>query len=111
MLGRVRKHILTYTCSKVPYNDLIPAGVADQNMVKVLRDKYDITRPAFIPPRRRVREPPTLRCSMCTRQITHGHDAAPDSSGFFDKNSFLEMMAPLGYRAHESMRFVVPKLR
>ncbi|CAE7229855.1 unnamed protein product [Symbiodinium pilosum] len=58
----------------VPYNDLIPAGVADQNMVKVLRDKYDIT-----------------------------------SSGFFDKNSFLEMMAPLGYRAHESMRFVVLK--
>lgn len=58
----------------VPYNDLIPAGVADQNMVKILRDKYDTTR-----------------------------------SGFFDKNSFLEMMAPLGYRAHESMRFVVLK--
>lgn len=30
--------------SEVPYSDLIPAGVADQNMVKVLRDKYDKDR-------------------------------------------------------------------
>ncbi|CAE7444505.1 unnamed protein product [Symbiodinium natans] len=58
----------------VSYNDLIPAGVADQNMVKILRDKYDTTR-----------------------------------SGFFDKNCFLEMMAPMGYRAHESIGHVVLK--
>ncbi|CAJ1345797.1 unnamed protein product [Effrenium voratum] len=58
----------------VPYSDLIPAGVADQNMVKVLRDKYD-----------------------------------KDSTGNFDKNAFLEMMAPLGYRAHPSVSRVVCK--
>mmetsp|Transcript_6224 Transcript_6224/g.14172 ORF Transcript_6224/g.14172 Transcript_6224/m.14172 type:complete len:417 (-) Transcript_6224:18-1268(-) len=58
----------------VPYVDLIPAGIADQNMVRVLRERYDTT-----------------------------------SSGVFDKNSFLEMMAPLGYRAHEHVSLVVLK--
>ena len=63
-------------------------------MVKILRDKYDTTRPCWLLDRRK-----------CQSTASSGHVLR--RSGFFDKNSFLEMMAPLGYRAHESMRFVV----
>lgn len=33
------------------------------------------------------------------------------STGNFDKNAFLEMMAPLGYRAHPSVSRVVTRLK
>lgn len=58
----------------VPFMDLVPAGIAEENMVKVLREKYD-----------------------------------KRSTGNFDEKCFLEMMAPLGYRAHDSMPLVVCK--
>lgn len=58
----------------VPYVDLIPAGIAEEPMVRLLREKYD-----------------------------------KRSTGSFDENTFLEMMAPMGYRAHTSMRLVVCK--
>eukprot|EP00434_Breviolum_minutum_P029981 symbB.v1.2.026512.t1/scaffold2652.1/size73958/4 len=58
----------------VPFLDLIPAGIAEENMVKVLREKYD-----------------------------------RNSRGTFDQECFLEMMAPLGYQAHDSMTVVVCK--